>query len=271
MFVLVLIGLMVIFSYGVVNVSAANASTIYVNGSSGNNTWNGQSAVWNGTAGPKATIANATGTINNKGTVYIADRIYNESNITIDVNMTIIGESQIWTIINANRQGDIFNINPGVTLTLENLTLENGEAINGGAINNQGELILNDCILQNNTASNYGGAIDNVGVHGKATAEVNNNIFLNNNAVDGGAIINNGDYGKATATLNNNIFLNNSSIYVGGAVFNSGEFGYAISTINNNTFSNNHAKGYYGSGGAIDNAGDYGNATATIINNTILK
>ena len=86
MFALVLIGLMVIFSYGVGNVSAANASTIYVNGSSGNDTWNGQIAVWNGTTGPKATITNATGTVDNNGTVYIADRTYNESNITININ-----------------------------------------------------------------------------------------------------------------------------------------------------------------------------------------
>ena len=271
MFALVLIGLMVIFSYGVGNVSAANASTIYVNGSSGNDTWNGQIAVWNGTTGPKATITNATGTVDNNGTVYIADRTYNESNITININMTIIGENQIGTIINANRQGDIFNINPGVTLTLENLTLKNGYAINGGAINNQGELILKECILQNNTASNYGGAVDNDGVNGKATATVNNNTFINNNAQDGGAFINNGDHGKAIASITNNRFLNNSSIYVGGAVFNSGDFGYAISNINNNTFSNNHAKGYYGSGGAIDNAGDYGNATATISSNTFLN
>ena len=262
---------MVIFSYGMGNVSAANAPTIYVNGSSGNDTWNGQIAVWNGTTGPKATVTNAKGTVNNNGTVYIADSTYDESNITINVNMTIIGESQIGTIINANRHGDIFNIKPGVTLTLENLTIENGNAINGGAIYNQGQLILKDCIIQNNTASNYGGAIDNDGVYGKATANLYNNTFLNNNAQDGGAIINNGDHGKATATINNNTFLNNSSIYVGGAVFNSGNLGYAIANINNNTFLNNHAKGYYGSGGAIDNAGDYGNATATIINNTFLN
>ncbi len=243
--------------------------TIYVN-TAGNNSWN-ELSTYNGTSGPKNTITNATGTVANNGTIYIADGTYDESNINIDTNMSIVGNSKIGTIINANRKGDIFNIGPGITLTLENLTLENGDATNGGAINNQGTLIINDCILQNNTASNYGGAIDNDALDGKATATVTNNTFLNNNAQDGGAIINIGDSGKATAAINNNTFLNNSSVYVGGAVFNSGNQGHAIATINNNTFINNHANGYYGSGGAIDNAGDYGNATATISYNIFLN
>ena len=100
MFALVLIGLMVIFSYGMGNVSAANASTIYVNGSSGQDTWDGQLAVWNGTSGPKATIKNATGTVLSDGTVYVANGIYNESNIKLNTNMTIVGETQQNTIIN---------------------------------------------------------------------------------------------------------------------------------------------------------------------------
>ncbi len=249
-----------------------NNSTIYVS-TQGNDTWNGLSATYNNTTkyGPKQSIRSAINTVADDGIIYIANGIYNTSNININTNMTIIGESQTRTIINANRQGDILNINPGVRLTLENLTLENGDAYNGGAIDNQGALIIKDCTLQNNTASNYGGAINNDAVYGNATATVNNSKFLNNNATDGGAIINNGDQGNAKATIIGNTFLNNSAIYVGGAIFNSGDLGYAISTINNNTFIGNHAKGYYGSGGAIDNAGDHGNATATINNNIFLS
>jgi hypothetical protein len=48
--------------------------------------------------------------------------------------MTIIGENQTDTIINANRQGNIFNIPSGTTLILEDLTLENGDSSNGGAM-----------------------------------------------------------------------------------------------------------------------------------------
>ena len=59
------------------NVSAAPGDVIYVNGS-GNDSWDGQLAVWNGTSGPKASIKNATGTVDNGGTVNIADGIYSE-------------------------------------------------------------------------------------------------------------------------------------------------------------------------------------------------
>jgi hypothetical protein len=69
--------LLVIFAYGVGNVSAAPGDVIYVNGS-GNDSWDGQLAVWNGTSGPKASIKNATGTVDNGGTVNIADGIYSE-------------------------------------------------------------------------------------------------------------------------------------------------------------------------------------------------
>ena len=53
MFSIVLIGLVVIFSYGMGNVAAAPGDIIYVNGSSGQDTWDGQLAVWNGAAGRK--------------------------------------------------------------------------------------------------------------------------------------------------------------------------------------------------------------------------
>lgn len=65
MFALVLIGLIAIFSYSMGNVAAAPGDTIYINGSSGQDNWDGQLAVWNGTSGPKATIKNTTGTVNN--------------------------------------------------------------------------------------------------------------------------------------------------------------------------------------------------------------
>ena len=69
-----------------------NNSTIYVNTNSGNDNNDGYS--WS-TA--KATILNATETVENNGTIYVADMTYNitgDYNISINKNMTIIGESQ---------------------------------------------------------------------------------------------------------------------------------------------------------------------------------
>ena len=76
MFMFVLIGLVFIFSYGIGNAAAASGDTIYVNGLSGQDNWDGQFAVWNGTSGPKASIKNATGTVNNGGIINIADGVY---------------------------------------------------------------------------------------------------------------------------------------------------------------------------------------------------
>ena len=169
---LLLIGV-VLFSFGVNAASAANISTdnstIYVNNTQGNDAWDGQSAtIYNSTCGPKQTISNATGTVADNGTIYIAGGTYYECNITINTNMTIIGENQESTIIDAQGMGNIFVITPGegISFTLVNLTLQNGNSTNGGAIDNEGlDGILNiaNVTFNNNTATNVGGAIYSTG------------------------------------------------------------------------------------------------------------
>ena len=178
MFIMVLFGLFFIFSYSLGNVAAATNNTIYVIRSSGNDSWDGQLAIWNGTSGPKATIKNATGTVSTGGTVYIADGTYEQNNIPINSNMTIIGQSQQNTIIynGLNQLQSLFIIGSGINVTFINLTLRNGifsgYSINniwfggeGGAINNHGHLTVNNCSFNNNQATNigYGGAIYNTG------------------------------------------------------------------------------------------------------------
>ncbi|MGB9201183.1 beta strand repeat-containing protein [Methanobacterium sp.] len=248
MFGIVLIGLFVIFSYGVGNVAAAPGDTIYVNGSSGNDSYNGLNSTWTtGLNGPKATIKNATGTITSNGTIYIASGTYNESNIQINTNMNIIGENQENTIINGQQSGySIFTIISGVNVTITNLTLTNVKTSNDGAISNTGTLTVNNCTFNNNNNADYGGAISNTG-----TLTVNNSTFTNNNGDYGGAIWNSGD-----STLTNNTFINNNGDY-GGVIYNE-----HISTVFviNNTFNNNIAQF---SGGVIFN---YGTSTET--NNT---
>jgi hypothetical protein len=96
---LILIILALIFTYGVGNASAADSGTIYVNATSGNDDWNGQSATYQPSTnnGPKLTIQNATGTISANGTIDIANGIYagaKNNNITINKNMTIQGQTQ---------------------------------------------------------------------------------------------------------------------------------------------------------------------------------
>jgi predicted outer membrane repeat protein len=217
MFAMVLFGLGVIFSFSVGNASAA--SPIYVS-THGNNSWNGQNSSWiNGTLnGPKATIKNATGTVNNDGTVYIANGTYNESNINVNKNMTIVGASQSDTIINGNQRNVIFIIPYGVNVTLQNLTLINGKSTHdGGAILNDGTLTVNDSTFKDNTVTSIvygGGAICN---YQEATLTVKGCTFTGNTATDkcgqGGAISNDGTLHVTGSNLIDN------SAGIGGAIF----------------------------------------------------
>ncbi|MBZ2164573.1 Ig-like domain-containing protein [Methanobacterium spitsbergense] len=236
----------VIFALGMGNVSAAPGDTIYVNGNStlGNDDWNGESATYqSGIIGPKYSIKNATGTVNTNGQIYIAHEQYkgiNNTQITIDKNMTINGESQTDTIINGTGTNWIFHINPGINFTINNLTLTNATTTNnGGAIYNYGTLTVNNSTFTSNTATDSGGAICND--YG-GTLTVNNSTFTSNSAAYyGGTISNDG-----TLTVNNSTFTSNSATYYGGAIYNS----YGTVTVNNSTFTSNSAT-YFG--GAIIN------------------
>ena len=234
------------------NAAAASGDTIYVNSSSGNDSWDGQSDVYtSGTKGPKLSIKNATGTVNAGGTVKIANGQYSgvdNTEITIDKNMNINGQSTKDTIINGTGTYWIFHINSGITLNILNLTLTNGTASYGGAISNYGSLATTNITFSGNSA-NGGGAIFNYGA-----LTVSKCTFSGNTATGGGAIYN---YGTLTASKSN--FTGDiATDYGGGAIYNEG-----ILTASNSTFSGNTAS--YGS--AIYN---YHSGTANVHFNRII-
>ncbi|MCE7698618.1 MAG: hypothetical protein K8E24_007205 [Methanobacterium paludis] len=259
---LILLTVVVLFSFGVNSAAAANASTIYVN-TTGNNSWDGQSAIWNGTSGPKQTISNATGTVTANGIIYIAQGTYNESGININKNMAIIGENEQNTIIDGRQIGDpIFSIVPGVTVTISNLTLTNNVAAYGGAIYNDGSLTVTNSTFKGNSAYNDdqicgGGAIYNDG-----SLTVTNSTFEGNIADNyylrcwGGAIFN--DNGILMVT--NSTFEGNIALGDGGAICNDGSL-----TVHNSTFNGNSA---YADGGAIVNFGSLTVTDSTLENNS---
>jgi predicted outer membrane repeat protein len=249
-----LLGIGIIFSLGINATAAAQTakgavltSNIYVNGSSGNDNWDGLNSTYiSGINGPKATIKNATGTVTTDGTIYIANGQYtgtNNTGITINHNMTIIGENQQNTIINAQENGDIFNIPAGVNVTLINLSLINGKVADetgGGAIYNNGTLNLINCTFTNNHAG-FGGAINNWG----GTLNVNNSTFNNNSASDRGGAIYFPSLG-GTINVTNSTFTHNYGGYGGGAILCGGILNISYSTFTYNSIT-------YNWGGAIWN------------------
>ncbi len=255
-----------------------------MNGSYGNDSWDGQT--WQ-TA--KLTIQNATGTVSPNGVVTIADGTYSgtgNTNITINQNMTIQGLSQNGTIINGTGNNWIFNIQPGITVTLENLTLTNGyttdvggaicnfgnltvnncnftqnRAIRGGAIYNPGNLTVNNCTFSNNQASIDGGAIWNYVYTASSTCIINQSTFTNNTANYGGAIMNYDIMGPFTCIINQSTFTGNHAYYNGGAIRNYNFSGGSLTyTITQSTFTDNHANI---NGGAIHNYNE-GSMTCSI-------
>ncbi|GAA5126319.1 tandem-95 repeat protein [Luteolibacter yonseiensis] len=127
----------------------------------------------------------------------------------------------------------LFHIAPGATLTLKNLTVENGLSTAGGAIYNEGTLILEGAILQNNTASatettaGLGGAIYNAG----GTVTTTGSSLLSNTAESVTDPVLPG-LGAAIFTFNGTVTLNGTSIMEntageGAALFAEGNAGHA--------------------------------------------
>ena len=268
---LLLLIAVVLFSFSVNAANAANISTnnstIYVN-NQGNDTWDGQSATYNGTSGPKQTITNAISTVANDGTIYLASGTYYESNIQITSNMTIIGDNQQNTVIDAQEQGNIFYINDGISLTLVNLTLQN--SANCAIWNEFGVLNITNVTFNNNIATtNFGGGA----IYNSGTLTETNDTFNNNTAEEGlppsyfggGAIYNSGILTETNDTFNNNTA---TTIYggYGGAIFNSGTLTETNDTFNNNTAPTMDGN-FDGYGGAIFNLGTLTETNDIFINN----
>ena len=169
---------------------------VYVNVTHGNDTYG------HGTIdSPYQSINKGISEVNDGGTVHIAAGTYTGSDnqgLTINKNITIIGEDQKNTIIDAENNTQIFTINQqGVTVKIINLTLTQGKG-DGGAINNQGTINVINCTFTRNTAD-YGGAIYNDG-----TLNVINCTFTRNTADYGGAIYNGGTLNVNDCTFNSN-------------------------------------------------------------------
>ena len=261
-------------------------------------------------ANPYQTIGKGVNEVNAGGRVHLADGTYQgpgSRGLTINKDVTIIGESQNGTVIDAQGADRMFNIAPNTNVTLWNLTLKNGTANGdsfpdnaGGAVYNSGNLTVEKCTFSGNHAHDSGpdetggdgGAIYNTGA-----LQINDSIFTGNRAGDGGSGIiringggvffvpgGNGGNGGAiysTGTLNvtNSTFTGNragdggngeSGGYGGsyGAIYNSGYL-----TVDNCTFSNNRAgnggTGSYGGSGVYGGSGGSGGAIYSTNNLTV--
>ncbi len=146
--------------------TSSAASNVYVN-TTGSDTNTGTST------DPYQTIGNGVNQVDNQGTVHLSKGTFNNNNgaghsdygITISKNITIKGAGSNETIIDAKSLNNIFTINNNANVIIRDLTIKNGKALSGGAITvgSGSRLTLINCIITNNIATNYGGAIYNSG------------------------------------------------------------------------------------------------------------
>ncbi|KUK74720.1 DUF11 domain-containing protein [Methanobacterium sp. 42_16] len=210
----------------VATISASTAAdTIYVDNATGSD---GNDGLTPTTA--KATIQNGTDTVDPEGTVYVADGTYNEQ-VVINKNLNLIGQSQSGTIISGTNTGRPVTINQA-TVTLTSFTIQDGNNVQfgGGIYNYFGNLTVNNCIIQLNTATISGGGIYNM--FGNLT--VYNSLIQQNTASSSGGGISN--YGTDPSFINHStIQQNTANGYGGGGVYNGGYLIITDSNILQNT------------------------------------
>lgn len=191
------------------------------------------------------------------------------STLVIDKDLTIDGSALSPQIhISGNNSVSVFEVPPGISVTLNGLAIENGNGAGGGGISNGGTLQVMNSILSGNTSTgNGGGGIANFG----SLSLSYTTLSMNNATNDGGGIYNQG----GNVTLTRTRFASNHARYGGGlntregtvtiveglfsentADFGAGIYNFGTITISDSIFYRNAASGdagaiyhsYFGTG-----------------------
>ena len=246
----------------------------------------------------------ATSEDNKMHKIVIRAGTYSETNLNITSALEIVGEDDV--VIDAQAMGRIFKITGSDNVTLTNMFLINGLApadLKGGSywnpryysaggailIDESPKVTIDGLVFINNTAGDYGGAIDWEADDGL----VKNSIFWNNTAGTlGGAI----DWEGADGIVINATFSGNNASNRGGAIdwegdsaiilnstfeYNTASTGAAVYMLNTRysegnliqgcTFDSNNASQQ---GGAINVENEYqrsGLLETVVLNNTFIN
>jgi predicted outer membrane repeat protein len=204
-FVLIILFLFA-FSLATLNTSHA-ATPLYVNGTSGNDTYDGTSPTWvSGIIGPKKTIQNGSDSVSVGGTVNIAEGNYQE-HVTISKNLSLIGSGQTKTFINGTNNGRVITILSGISVNITGVTITNGSSNFGAGITNNGNLTITNSTITSNVYDGSGGPIfgEGSGIWNlDSTLNVINCNITNNSARSGAGIFNRGTLNVISTTISRN-------------------------------------------------------------------
>ena len=162
---------------------AAFATTWYVNGVSGSDTDNCLSA----TTACK-TIGHAISFASSGDSIKVGPATYSED-LTIGINLNIVGSGAGTTIVAGNDFGTVITIPPGASVSVSALTITKGYGSNGGGVYNRGIRKISSSTISGNTAycSNRGGcAVYGGGINNFGAVTINNSTISRNTAFAAG-------------------------------------------------------------------------------------
>jgi hypothetical protein len=232
------------------------------------------------------TITNFQSPLTISLTTVAAPTIQITNNVTINAGTN----SVIFQGNGTNGGTRFFYVHTNASLTLDNLMLTNGGSTNGGAIYNAGTLIISNCVLAGNYATNSSGANGGSGSVGNGTngggggmAEggaiysigpvIISSSILSNNIVEAG---DGGNGGNAGGTVGNGGSAGNGGNAYGGALYTTGssnilymtEFAgnqcFAGNGGSGGVFATNGPEGPSGSGGATGVGGSCAGGAAFV-------
>lgn len=229
--------------------------TVYVSGTSGNDAWDGSSALYTGgTVGPKKTIWAGFTAVSTGGSIRVAAGTYAEHALTFDRTVAIMGTGPQYTIIDASSGNwNAIQASGGIggTVWLIGVTIQNGNYTTGPGgvmVNSPWTVMMVDCIIKNNTGRDGGG----ICVYSDATLDMNRCTVSGNHATKPGYTGGGGIYSEGTATLTNCTISGNDATGWGGGLRNSAG---ASMTLTNCTVAYNGVYGGAGLGGGFYNGG----------------
>ncbi len=175
-----------------------------------------------------------------------------EEGITVDKGLTIQGQGQSSTIIQAHATAGsasdrVFEITSTEAVLIKDMTIRNGNSSqDGGGVYLHDGSTLDNCLLSWNSGRWGGGAFFFYG------GSMINCIFSNNSSEDDGG----GAYFEYGGTMDNCTFSDNIATENGGGVYF-----YNGGTMDNCTLNENSATGYGGGGVYFFNGGSMDNCT----------
>jgi hypothetical protein len=231
------------------------------------------------------TIASAVADIqvNPGDTLELANETFPEHDILLDKDLTLVGEGQQMTTIDAQSLGRVISITQGTIITIHDLTITGGYILNlsgnefGAGIYNNGSLSLHNVSVENNIAeldSCGGGIFNNV----LSTLLISDSFIYLNEAINhgsAGGLCNGGKATINTSVIKENIGWGTGAIGNGGTLtitqsIIEGNGGGVLGTVSNGEEGTAHIdKTVFTENSGDDVIGNSGQMT--IVNTTISR